>query len=55
VEGEDVEEVQFQQIQLALLGDDLVDVRGEFGVCFYDFGADCALDGGLDFGFCAGG
>ena len=28
---------------------------GEEGVCVDDFGPDGALDGGFDFGFCAGG
>ena len=40
---------------MGFLGDDLVDVGGEEGVGFADFGPDGALDGGFDFGLCAGG
>ena len=47
--------VQFDYIELALLGDQFVDVWREFGICLEDFAADGALCGGFDFGFCAGG
>ena len=40
---------------MLFLGEDLIDVGLEFGVGFEDFGADAALDGGLDFRLCAGG
>lgn len=29
-------------------------MRLEEGICLHDFGADAALDGGFDFGLCAG-
>ena len=47
--------IQFQEVELGFLGDDLVDVGGEEGVGLADFGPDGALDGGFDFGLCAGG
>lgn len=49
------EALQFHEIQLRFLGYGLVDVRGEEGVGFGDFGTDGALDGGFHLGFGAGG
>jgi hypothetical protein len=48
-------ERHFHSIQLLFLRYDLVDVWCEEGVCCHELGADRALDGGLDFGFRAGG
>lgn len=48
-------EVQFQQVKLTLLRYYLIYVRGEFGVGLDDLCADGTLDGGFDFGLCAGG
>ena len=48
-------EGHFHSIQLLFLRYDLVDVWCEEGVCCHELVADRALDGGLDFGFRAGG
>lgn len=48
-------DVQFQEIQLRFLRDDLVDMWGEQRVGIRDLGADGALDGGFDFALRAGG
>ncbi len=45
--------LQFHQIQLALLGHDLVDMQLEVRECLEDFGTYAALNRGLDFGLCA--
>ena len=53
VEGDAVGDLD--EVELGFFGQDVVDVLGEEGVGFEEFGAQGALDGGLDFGFCAGG
>lgn len=45
----------FDEIELVLFGEDGVDVRFDEGVCVEDALADCALGGGFDFCFGAGG
>ena len=47
--------VQFYKIQLLFLGQNVLDVGFEEGVCVEHFLADGALDGGLDLGLCARG
>lgn len=49
------EDKQFNRIQLRLLGQDLVNVWFEPGVRVEEVLAQTALDGRLDFGFCARG
>jgi hypothetical protein len=46
---------EFDDVELAFLGHDLFNVGFKRGIGFEDFGADAAGDGGLDFGFGAGG
>lgn len=43
---------QFYQVQLTLLGHDVLNVRLEFWVRFQDFGPDTPLHRGLDLGLC---
>lgn len=52
VEGDAVGDLD--EVELALLRQDVVDVRGQEGVGVEDAGADGALDGGFDFGFGSG-
>lgn len=47
--------VQFHQVKLALLRNNLIDVRFELWVCLEHFGADRTLDGRFDLGLCAHG